>query len=710
MTRPSTSDRWSLPLIALGLVAALVAGAFWLLGGSGSDTSDSSPVVATATTEATNSSQPPADGLRRTDSPTGAQRAVSPAREAAAEAPTNGLVATPDEASPATPSRVVGRVAAEGGPALGAAEVEFALGRGPLRSERTSGVADADGGFVLEVPGDRAGRLSVGAPGFVTVDFDDLSVPPGSTHDLGEVRLARAARLEGRVVDDLGRGVPDAELRLVENDRDPFEQGFLLAQAPLARSDRDGRFVVDRAPIGPWSLRVDSPAHPPALFEGQTSAGERQSLGLRFELSPGGRILGSVRGLPNGVAEGIQVAAYRAERTDVPERRFAPVSADGRFELDGLAPEAPYRLQLRTATETSWFGGLAGDSLSEPVVARTGDTGVVLDFRAASRLSMAVVDAETGAPVEEFVLRVEQLYRLERLRGPVPGRPNFFPGGMVDAVEVRLEDPDGDASLSIEAVGYAVASLEARGLQPGERRDLGRVELEPIPTLAVRVVDERSGQPVPDAKVQLMPERAPAASTTISFGVSVEVDASTGEETVDYGDGRRTARTDADGVARFSVFDVERLDLLVRADDYAELSLSGLELSPDEPLEVELGLGGSLEVLVVDASGAPVAGAPIEHRVGDGSSPPRVDFEAFALGGDGSPRSDADGRVRFPRLAPGPHQVRLPKPRSGGTIVISGATLGAGDGDEWTDVEVIAGERVEVVLVAPETTTLSGQI
>lgn len=191
---------------------------------------------------------------------------------------------------------------------------------------------------------------------------------------------------------------------------------------------------------------------------------------------------------------------------------------------------------------------------------------------------------------------------------------------------VRVEVPAGVA-LRV-SFGGDYWREQTRGLQPltaGEIADLGEIALTSATCLTGRIRDAR-GAPLAGAQVELR-------------------SADAGE----FWEGHRlmeTARTDADGVARFPGTPRGRVRIEAKAAKHADGLIEALEVgtAADQEFEIRLERGGSARGRVVDADRSPVAGAEL-YLVHRGQNdfwwgdylPPFPDREPDAVAGpDGS--------------------------------------------------------------------------
>jgi RNA polymerase sigma-70 factor (ECF subfamily) len=144
-------------------------------------------------------------------------------------------------------------------------------------AERRRFLADAEGR--VQVPWGADELRFATAPGY---DVQPVVAP--------EIQLWPAMRIEGSVVDDRGRPVPDAAILLAMPPGALFPRAFVGMGAVAGWSDAEGRFAIDEVTVnqGPPDARVRSVIalhadHPLAVVDGVAiEPGGRASVDLRF--------------------------------------------------------------------------------------------------------------------------------------------------------------------------------------------------------------------------------------------------------------------------------------------------------------------------------------------------------------------------------------------------------------------------------------------
>ncbi|MBI1383088.1 MAG: hypothetical protein GC161_18625 [Planctomycetaceae bacterium] len=388
-------------------------------------------------------------------------------------------------------------------------------------SESTT--TDASGAFQFEdVP---YGKV------FVTV-IDDRGVvgygPDGGVEITGEpaapveLVLPLVKDVVGRLVDDSGAAVPNADLRLKLDDlaapSDRVGAGLRLEVVPGLSARVERRSTTD--PSGRFTWR-DVSVHTrvaSVVFRHEGYMRERWRLGparlfastgvelVARRLAPS--IVGRFQGAATRSLAGLPVRAW-ADGDDPSTGAIGISDADGRFEIP--VPVVAARFVVRPAWETHPFARLRGDP-AEVSGVEPGGPPVVFDVREVPVLTGTVVDAATGLPVQAFELA---------LFSDVDGgfRPPSLYAGDAGRFELGF-DPRRDLFLRVCAEGYE--PIDVRGLELAVEEDLG-VALQRGSTLSGNVVTAE-GDPVDGAVIALTTRAfdspylpsgrfAPAAST-----------------------------------------------------------------------------------------------------------------------------------------------------------------------------------------------------
>jgi protocatechuate 3,4-dioxygenase beta subunit len=716
-------------ILLLALVALLVGGLFWL----GGKRTPGTVEQAAAQTPAVPRALAPEAELSSTD---GADSKVERAAQPAPAVRLEGGAAAKEAAG--LSGRVVGP---DGRPVQGAKVFAGPAGdfnflpldtvdqRLMTGAKRSDAVTDAEGRFQLGLGGETHVRLAVRASGFAPLDAE-RTLARGE-RDLGDVALEQGVVLEGRVIDQTGRPVAEAQIH-----SRPRSAGFTMEMAgvrgrpPLATTDAGGRFRIDMLASGPWRMLVSSEEHPDKTFDGESERPGAVTRNLEFALEEGAQIAGRVTGAPADALAKLQVnAQQRAENDEsggdgivfgpggftLP--RKAKVGADGSFVVRGLKPNQSYRLDAQKS-DSGFFG--FGTVSRNGVSAKSGDRGIEVPYKVASAIVCQVVDAATGKPVTEMDVKAGYGWSIPLMDADGKAK-NTFPEGNVrfDRLPPRFGDGRGNGlKLRIDATGYKSYESPELKLVQGQDLDLGVVRLERAPVCRVQVLDLATGQGLAGAEVTL---RENGADQNGMLGVrSVRI--GRGGRTVNDA-GQSQGTTGADGNVVLSSFPGKQATLKVKHGDYAVWQNASIALAADGDHQetVKLARGGEVLVTVADAKGQPVAGVEIEHAT-DSGEPENPWMRRMS--GEGQSRTDARGELVFAHLESGAHRFRVAgdggmggvfaTPGGGGAIRMAFGT-NANDAQQpqeepWTSVDVVEGGHVPVKLVAPARASVVGRV
>ncbi len=589
-------------------------------------------------------------------------------------------------------------------------------------AQRVVATTDADGRFRLRPPG--SGRnvpLRVLAKGHPVLDRT-VARPVDADTDVGVLTLETGAVLQGRVVDPRGNPIEGARVARLEG----FEQGmfgfdvampgledFEDLRGEVAVSDAAGGFELAHLPAGEFALRARHTERPSARSATLTLAKGQRLEGVLVTMSPGAEIRGVVAGIPAGVTNVRVMASARREPpaneaaagllgmvgdpaelmadlgVSIGERQVDP-AADGSFVFRGLEQGTTYRLWAVQQGR----GFVGGGECSPRLEVLSGAQNVELRYEAGVTVTFAVVAAD-GTPVE-------RLWVQDRLRGGGglgdlwggaggPGsrsRPGDYPGGKVTIANLRPKSGQ-KLQLTVEALGFESWRREGIELPGRGVLDLGTVPLAAAPVLSIEVLAADTGEPIAGARVRVsgqVPTEArndPLAAMARSRGGAGPTSAQTDAK----GRCELNARTDGPGLLR------------ITAKDFAPARIELPTGARGEQL-VKLVVGGTIEVVVLDAEQKPVANAVVEHRSPSGDTDER--------------RTDAQGMARFANQTPGPHELRLAA--DGGPMRFArriegmGQLGGATEPAAWIQVAVVDRETVRASLVRSATARLSGVV
>lgn len=362
------------------------------------------------------------------------------------------------------------------------------------------------------------------------------------------------------------------------------------------------------------------------------------------------------------VAKALVVAqAERQGGLGLPSGEAASARSDegGKATLQGLPPgatlltarcngyvAASLRIELPTARE-------------QQLVLRRGGTcsGIVVD-----RDGKPVADARV-APVEAMSAPVigdlTEGVGLDVLARAAAGGEKTGPDGRFACSGI-----DGDAPFHVVAMHATLAPGIQKNVRQGA--DDVRIVLEPTARIRLRAVDDQSGEPLSDFRVELRKR------------MFLVIERNVRDE--DF-----AARSD--GGAELAAVDQGSYTLAVRAEGHAEAT-QGVTVEAGALLdlgEVRLQRAASVRGRVVDGTGQPIAGALVQQKRGGLADNPAM---AMLQTEQARARTDDQGRFALRGLPPGRLQLGA---TARGYANSASERLALAPGTELDDVEIVLG-------------------
>lgn len=572
-------------------------------------------------------------------------------------------------------------------------------------------------------------RIEVDAPPLLAFD---RSVDPtgGKPVDLGDLHLTRGILISGRVVDPGGKGVAEARVQPRKKGNESFgvfvdiAGGALdLAGGRSRQTDAEGRFEVVVAEPGSWSVLA---AHED--FVDAESEVEVKQLGdmvtnLVLQLGPSATIEGVVRGLPEGISAEVRAQKVEPSRNKNPlanaifaggtplvfGRKRAEVDGEGSFRLAGLELDTKYRL---AAFDRS--GKPLPISISREVEVRSGARAVKLVYEPGVVIVFDALSSD-GTPLPS----VKGKARLASKGGFNPFEFAAFGNdqtiergedGRFRLAPVRADEAGQTCTVDLRSAGHMPIERKDIALPVSGEVDLGTLRFQAAPILRVHVTS-MDGKDVKGASVVFDPTEAERPSGGMRMRRSLRVAESSGAaQPVDFGGGAKEVRasTNEDGIAELTLAGDLRGDLRVEHSSFAPTKKSDVVVAPKGTTEVaiQLDIGGSIEVTVVDHEDKAVEGATVGL--------------ACLTAGDESLRrkwsSDASGKVKIPGLTAGDYDIWLEAPRKRGEAFVSFSETAAFSAEQaprplrGQRVSVVAGRPTAVRLVEAQRTKVIGQV
>lgn len=539
-----------------------------------------------------------------------------------------------------------------------------------------------DGRFTLatrEAPPSPARRAGVGpAPAALVVSHGRHAPArqrcpefPDPHLDVGDIVLGPGASLGGRAVDQHGKPVADAEVRVgrgIAGELGRIHTWAELAGLIATRSDAGGRFRLDGLLPGPIEVELRAPGFALAAARTTLAAGGAEDVG-DVTLRRGGRLAGFVvddHGAP------IRGARLKAQPATLLFDYGGPDNAlhlvKGHAMTEGGARHGLYTVETSTGLDGHFvFDGLGTDTY-------------VVTASAAGREPVALPPVAVGGPELDVVLSpaatlrvvVVDAVRSEPVNGArVEGRrlASRVPSGRDPRLDVTGPEDRGDLGpgvFEVSPIGFAGTALRvtAPGYRPYEALLVGptaglehRAGMEPGAAVAGRVLDAADA-PLVGALVTLAWRQTANQPGERSFYES-----------------NQYAETGVDGRFEFTGLASGRWNVSARAPDFAPSQAQSLDVTGQERLDdivIRLRPGARITGLALDLSGRPKAGARVScgNTIKGGGG---VSVNSLRRGD-----TDALGRFEFSMLPAGDYTIQC--------------------GTGSTRVEVAEGESVDVLL------------
>lgn len=302
------------------------------------------------------------------------------------------------------------------------------------------------------------------------------TITPESTNISLNLKFQSGMTMRGSVVSTDDLPVADATLTLSRPDLPPIE---IPDQAqPKWTTDSEGRFSISGLVEGRYDINVSSPYVPEESFSVQVS--ENSVSPQELKLANAFFVAGHVVDHDGAGVFGAEVDTRPYILFLQEYRGIVQTSGDdGSFQLGPFVRAQDMRLSARHAE--------GGSTYSHSVVAGKHDVNLVLS--AMVQVRGMVIDAATGSPVDEFVLRAygqgwTREYPHNDAKGQLTAHVDSTAFGYV------IDSPDYTSSIDMEI------SLESL-----EEHDFGTIELDPGRTLSGQVYDVANREPIEGAEV-----------------------------------------------------------------------------------------------------------------------------------------------------------------------------------------------------------------
>lgn len=469
-------------------------------------------------------------------------------------------------------------------------------------------------------------------PKFSRSEREPVAVVENKVTEERNIRLVTGASLSGRITDEGGNNVPDAEIRV---QLQSFAASFgEEVDSYGARSDAEGRYRIDNLAPGNYSMRVEADGYggmyAPAL---NISGVEPMTKDVVLALA---HMIGGMVRTPEGLPiEGVEVQVWSMSDRTNQSRSSVRTDAQGKFLVQDVTKGTYLILANHPAYEAE----------QRNLRAETGDMSIVVVMRAHPRIRGQVLSSASNAPITSFTVQ---------LRSPIP---NAVPETTMADPRTRTTvlDPEGRFDIAapkpgtwrVHAMAPGHADTVSAAFEVIAGTDVNNVVVRMIAggTVRGRVVDT-GGRPVSGARVSS--HHKDWADDAFSLSIS-DVWLAT----------QASAVTDSDGRYELKNLMPMTYQIVVKHADYAGATLRDvIAIDGQENLvrDIVLPNGSTVSGTVYGPNGSPLAGAMVRlhGEVQTGTEP---------FGGPYSTRTDEAGRYTFQNVKQGTYGAWATRPR-----------------------------------------------
>ncbi|MBI5361854.1 MAG: carboxypeptidase regulatory-like domain-containing protein [Planctomycetes bacterium] len=490
-------------------------------------------------------------------------------------------------------------------------------------------------------------------PEYTRKEIDTVPVLPQGKSEEPPITLTNGASIAGHVRDEANNAIPNATIHLdgIQYQASPYEAPDRIT----VTSNNEGYFTMRNIPAGNRVLSITAPGFGTASVTGlmfQKDELITRDVILKIAEMICGRVIGPGNvGIPNAM-----VLAIGFNSTAQSTRQQAITDAKGEFCIESLLP-GPYNV---LATSKGWRFDKAQrvNSNSQNVV--------IEGFKEADACGR-VLDAESGAPVANFKVRLRLSYPGNPATQPVPDSDVEVDGNATGEYCIPGVQQSGDAGYVVEAMapGYAPGFSAVFSVAPGQSVNGIDVRLGHGGVLTGRVVDA-DGKPVARALVITHDNEWTDDAFTQAIGIEYPTQATSAQ-----------ARSNSQGFFTVKNLNPEVYQIIIEAAGFCAFEQKDINVAAGQPNnvgDIRLSRGGTISGRLIDPSGKALAGGRVQLDILEGDRPRT--FRAKSAG---------DGTYTITNIVPGRYKL-------------AGSAVGSDDGNPFTGLRDMQNSERQIVI------------
>lgn len=469
-------------------------------------------------------------------------------------------------------------------------------------------------------------KLIVQHPDYTRREVDTVPIYPQGESEETEIVLSVGAQLSGHVKDEGGNMVPNATLWLdgLQYQASPYEPPDRMS----ATSGADGVYTFKNVPPGQRMLTVSAKGYGTVTVPGLMFQDSPDVLPRDVTLKVAEMIAGTVVGPGNVGIEGARVMAIGFSSTHQSARAEVLSNANGEFTFENLMP-GPYNV-LASCRGWRFEKAMRVNSNTQHIV--------IEGFKEADACG-TVVDAETGAPIPNFTVRLRMAYPGNASTMPLPESEVNVQGVANGEFCIPGVQQSGDGGYIVEAraADYAPGFSSTFNVTAGKSVSGIQVRLGHGGGMTGRIVDPE-GKPVAHALVTTRPNDWTDDAFTEALGAEYPTQNTTA-----------TARSNGQGYFTVKNLTPEIYMITVDAAGFTQKIQLELNVPAGEVTnigDVRLVRGGTVRGHLFDPSGKPVAGGKVELSITEGDRP--IIYRT---------KTASDGAYTIANIAPGRYKL-----------------------------------------------------